>query len=239
MFRCAVILCLFGLLPSLVQGQPLRIAVASNFAVPLNDLISHYRQTYPSAPPISVSIGSTGKLYAQIQRGAPFDLFLAADTERPRRLVEAGLTLGAEEIYSIGRLALWHPKSTRSDALLNQLLVSPRIAMANPKLAPYGLAAQQTLSALGWYQTTSAQLITLENVGQTWAAVASGNATAGFVALSQLREQSPPETSFTLVPEILHDPISQAAVILKSSPQPEKAKRFLAFVRENSGRLAP
>jgi len=239
MFRCAVILCLFGLLPSLVQGQPLRIAVASNFAVPLNDLISHYRQTYPSAPPISVSIGSTGKLYAQIQRGAPFDLFLAADTERPRRLVEAGLTLGAEEIYSIGRLALWHPKSTRSDALLNQLLVSPRIAMANPKLAPYGLAAQQTLSALAWYQTTSAQLITLENVGQTWAAVASGNATAGFVALSQLREQSTPETSFTLVPEILHDPISQAAVILKSSPQPEKAKRFLAFVRENSGRLAP
>lgn len=111
--------------------------------------------------------------------------------------------------------------------------------MANPKLAPYGLAAEQTLSALGWYQTTSAQLITLENVGQTWAAVASGNATAGFVALSQLREQSTPETSFTLVPEILHDPIRQAAVILKSSSQPEKAKRFLAFVRENSGRLAP
>ena len=111
--------------------------------------------------------------------------------------------------------------------------------MANPKLAPYGLAAQQALGALDWQQTPSAQLITLENVGQTWAAVASGNATAGFVALSQLHEQRTPERNFTLVPVILHDPISQAAVILKSSPQPEKAKRFLAFVQKNSGRLAP
>ncbi|MDG1704740.1 MAG: molybdate ABC transporter substrate-binding protein [Pseudomonadales bacterium] len=239
MFRRAVILCLLGLLPCLAQGQPLRIAVASNFAVPLHNLISHYRQTHPSETDISVSIGSTGKLYAQIQRGAPFDLFLAADTERPRRLVEAGLTLGGEEIYYVGRLALWHPKSPRPDELLNQLRASPRIAMANPKLAPYGLAAQQALGALDWQQTPSAQLITLENVGQTWAAVASGNATAGFVALSQLREQRTPETNFTLVPVILHDPISQAAVILKSSPQPEKAKRFLAFVQKNSGRLAP
>jgi molybdate transport system substrate-binding protein len=111
--------------------------------------------------------------------------------------------------------------------------------MANPKLAPYGLAAQQTLRALDWQQPPSVRLITLENVGQTWASVASGNATAGFVALSQLREQRTPETNFTLVPAILHDPISQAAVILRSSAQPEKAKRFLTFVQKNSGRPAP
>ena len=239
MFRRAVILCFFGLLPNLVHGQPLRIAVASNFAIPLKNLINLYDQTYPAATAISVSIGSTGKLYAQIQRGAPFDLFLAADTERPRRLVEAGLTLGDLQIYSVGRLAFWHPKSSRPDTLLTQLQRSPRIAMANPKLAPYGLAAKQTLAALDWQQGATEQLITLENVGQTWASVASGNATAGFVALSQLREQGTPATNFTLVPATLHDPIAQGAVILRSSAQPERAGHFLTFIQSKSALLAP
>ena len=239
MFRRICILFLVGLLPSLVQAQTLRIAVASNFAVPLQKLIGHYRETYPCAPGISVSIGSTGKLYAQIRQGAPFDLFFAADAERPKRLVEAGLALGTAEIYTVGRLALWHPKSSRPSELTTRLQGSARIAMANPKLAPYGLAAQQTRSALGWQQRASAQLVTLENVGQTWASVASGNANTGFVALSQVRQQDLPDNTFTLVPETLHDPITQAAVILQSTSQPEDAKLFLAFVQSVSGHTTP
>lgn len=239
MFHRTLMLCLLGLLPNLGQGQPLRVAVASNFATPLHNLISQYRQAYPSATEILVSIGSTGKLYAQIQRGAPFDLFFAADTDRPKRLVDAGLTLGIEEVYTVGRLALWHPKSSKDGRLSTQLQHSRRIATANPRLAPYGLATEQTLNALGWQPARPDQLITLENVGQTWASVASGNATVGFVALSQLQERNTPEDAFTLVPATLHDPIAQAAVVLGSSDQRYEARHFLAFVLSRSGHPMP
>ncbi len=238
MFQRTLIFCLIVMLPSLAQSQPLRIAVASNFAVPLARLIDQYQQASPAGADISVSIGSTGKLYAQITRGAPFDLFFAADTERPQRLVRAGLTAGPEKIYTVGRLALYHPKSKTAGGLETQLNNSPRIAMANPKLAPYGLAAQQTLQALNWQPAPSNLILTLENVGQTWASVASGNAAAGFVSLSQLQQQGAAASAFTLVPTSLHDPIAQAAVVLQSSHALAEAKAFLAFVRQQSGTSA-
>jgi molybdate transport system substrate-binding protein len=233
---CVLPICLLQICasPALAATQPLRIGVASNFAKPMEALIAEYHQAYPTADAIAISIGSTGKLYAQIQQGAPLDLFFAADEERPNQLVQAGLTLGPAQPYTQGRLVFWHPKDAKRPELPNQVKQSTSIAIANPRLAPYGLAARQTLDGLGWNPPHQVSLITLENVGQTWAIVASGNASAGFVALSQIREQRLPEHTYTLVPEHLHEPIVQAAVIIGATAKPEAAAHFLNFVQSRS-----
>jgi molybdate transport system substrate-binding protein len=221
----------FCALPVLTSAEPLRVGVASNFAKTMEALIAEYQQTYPTADAIAISIGSTGKLYAQIQQGAPLDLFFAADEERPNQLVQAGLTLGPAQPYTQGRLVFWHPKDAKQSELPTQINQSTNIAIANPRLAPYGLAARQALDSLGWKPKHQASLITLENVGQTWAIVTSGNASTGFVALSQIREQGLPEHTYTLVPAHLHEPIVQAAVIVGTTAKPRAAAHFLNFVQ--------
>lgn len=227
----------FLLLSLLLSGQsslfadtPLRIAVASNYANALNKSVARYQAKTGDTRTISVSIGSTGKLFAQIQSGAPFDLFLAADVERPQKLAATSITLGPSQTYTIGRLVLWHPKHRTHRELGQQLGQIDRLAMANPQLAPYGLAAKQTLAYLNWRPPTKQTVVTAENVGQVFAMVKTGNADAGFVALSQVREQQVPSSQYRIIDEHMHQPIAQGVVLLKSGAQSKRALAFLNFL---------
>ena len=212
---------------SLFAETPLRIAVASNYANALNKTVARYQAETGDTRTISVSIGSTGKLFAQIQGGAPFDLFLAADLERPQMLAANSITLGPSQTYTTGRLVLWHPKHNTHGELLEQI---DRLAMANPQLAPYGLAAKETLQYLNWQPPTARTLVTAENVGQVFAMVITGNADAGFVALSQVREHQVPSNQYWIIDEHMHQPIEQGAVLLGNGAQATRAQAFLNFL---------
>lgn len=221
-----------SLLAGAATGAELRIAVAANFATTLEAIGTAFE--HDGVHTVRISRGSTGKLYAQILNGAPFDIFFAADSERPRLLEERGIAVtGSRFSYATGRLVLW----SRTDGLVDPagaVLDSPRyrrLAIANPKLAPYGAAAVSVLEKRGLWPAISERVVRGENMGQTFQFVQSGNAELGFVARSQLA-QLPSVGSQWLVPENLHEPIDQQAVLLTDTPA---ARAFAAFVRSQEG----
>ena len=216
------------------SGEPLsadtiRVAAASNFRNTLEEIAEHFERQ--SGHDVVLIFGSTGKHYAQLVNGAPYDLFFAADTERPQKLEERGLSLaGKRYTYAIGRLALWSPRDS-APAPEDRLASGDYryLAIANPALAPYGRAAEETLRSLGLWQDVSGRVVTGENIGQTYQFVFSGNADLGFVARSQLlREDREPTGSWWLVPESMHRPIAQDAVQLRDG---DAAGEFFEFAR--------
>lgn len=217
-----------------VRAEATRIAVASNFAAPARALAS--RLDARGTDGLVLVFGSTGKLYAQIENGAPFHAFLAADAERPRRLAEAGRTAGGPFTYAIGRLVLWSPREGLVDPEGNRLRQQPlgRVALANPRLAPYGKAARETLTTLGLWQSLSGRMVFGENIGQTFHFVSSGNAELGFVAFSQIKNPvRPARGSYWEVPPSHHEPIEQRAVLVRDDPG---ARAFLDFLKGPEGR---
>lgn len=225
-----LLLALLGLLPSPAAADRLQLAVASNFKTTMEVLVADFESI--AGAELSVSYGSTGKLYAQIVHGAPFDAFLAADLERPRRLEAEGLAVaGTRFTYSIGKLVLWSPRPGLFDDGAKWLIEGNFrfLAIANPGTAPYGLAAEQTLQRLGLWDTLQSRIVRGENIGQAFAYVQSGNAEVGFIAFSQLAGlDAVDEGSIWNVPEALHEPIAQQAVLLTDT---EAARAFLAFLR--------
>nr|VFK62724.1 MAG: molybdenum ABC transporter, molybdate-binding protein [Candidatus Kentron sp. UNK]VFK70584.1 MAG: molybdenum ABC transporter, molybdate-binding protein [Candidatus Kentron sp. UNK] len=190
----AILLAVFSVTipPCLSAEGSVHIAVASNFAPTLRSLMTSFRLQSPYG--FKISTASTGKLFAQIRHGAPFDIFLSADAERPKRLIAKGDAI-AESLftYAIGRLALWQPAGAQiaKDSEILGVTIT-RLAVANPKTAPYGKAAEETLRALGLWQTWRARLVRGENIGQTYQFVASGAVDAGLVALSQILARNKP-----------------------------------------------
>ena len=182
--------------------------------------------------------GSTGKLYAQIKNGAPFDVFFAADVKRPRLLEEDGLGLpGSRFTYAIGKLVLWSLKAAYVDDRGEVIEEGDfrHLALANPRLAPYGMAARQVLQRLDLWDRLAPRMVRGESAGQTYQFVASGSAELGFVARSQVtRPETPLPGSFWTVPEALHDPIDQQAVQLADRPA---VKSFMELVRSAEGRV--
>lgn len=218
-----------------VSADTLRIATASNFAVPMKDLARLYQERFGDR--VVLSRGSTGKHYTQIRNGAPFDAFFAADSERPRRLEEEGRIIpGSRFTYALGRLVLWSPQRDYVDPEGNVLHHGRfrHLSLANPKLAPYGHAARQVLLKLGLWDVLTPLMVRGENVGQAYQFVASGGAELGFVARSQItRPEAPLPGSYWMVPEALYDPIEQQVVQLSERPS---VRRFMEFVRSAVGR---
>ena len=218
----------------LVSGKSLaeqiRVAVASNFADAMTAIVERFEAR--TGQRVTISSASTGKHYAQIMNGAPFDAFFAADAHRPQLLENEGLALPKTRFtYAVGRLVLWSPASGYVDAQGSVLQRGEfhHLAIANPKLAPYGKAAQQVLQARGLWERLSGRLVRGENIAQTFQFVKSGNAELGFVAYSQVkRPDRPIEGSVWHVPQALYAPIEQQAVLLKDR---DAARRFVAFVR--------
>ena len=216
------------------------VAVAANAAEAIETLAGEFEQK--SGHRITVTVGSTGKLYAQILHGAPFDVFLAADHERPRLLVEQGLAASDSRMtYAVGRLVLWSPEPetfTDAAAVLREGAFR-RLAIANPDLAPYGAAARDTLREFGLWEGLRSKIVVGENVGQAFAMVASGNAELGFVALSSVlsaRNRQP--GSYWEVPPHLHAPIRQDAVLLNRAEDNPAARDFLRFLGSPRARKA-
>ncbi|UUX51087.1 molybdate ABC transporter substrate-binding protein [Nisaea acidiphila] len=213
------------------------IAVAANFTSAAEDLAAAFEQK--TGHRVILSTGSTGQLYAQITQGAPFDALLAADTARPERLHAVGMAGAAPFTYATGRLALWSPDPALIPGDGQTFLaagVAGRLAIANPKLAPYGLAAKETLTAMGLWERYNASLAMGQNIAQTFQMTASGAAPAGFVALSQILA-APAELrgSHWPVPAAMHAPIHQSAVLLKRGSGNDAAEAFLAYLTAPDG----
>jgi molybdate transport system substrate-binding protein len=214
------------------------VAVASNFSAPMKLIAAQFEKD--SGHRVVLVLGSTGGLYAQIRNGAPFHVLLAADDETPARLVKDGAAVGPSRYtYAIGRLVLWSAQSGLVDPRGEILRTDrfARLAIANPKLAPYGLAAQQTLQAMGLTQAVSARLVNAENIAQAYQFVATGNAQIGFLALAQVMQDGKPAAgSSWLVPSSLHEPIRQDAVLLNAGVSNTAALALLEYLRSDSAR---
>ena len=211
----AAVLALAGACHSARAGEVL-VAVASNFVAPMHRIAAEFEKT--TGHQARLVVGSTGKFYAQIKAGAPFQLLLAADDETPARLVREGDGVaGSPFTYAIGKLVLWSPKPGFVDDQ-GEVLKSGRfahLALAEPKLAPYGLAAIETLKALGLAEALQPKVVTGESVTQAWQFVASGNAELGFVAYSQTHAEGRLiGGSYWRVPARYYRPIRQDAVVL-------------------------
>ena len=217
-----------------VRAETVHAAVASNFLVTFRALTASFEAE--SGHRVLISSGSTGKLYAQIKHGAPYELFLAADAKRPRLLEEAGLVkMGDRFVYAVGRLVLWSPKVNRirgRESLNGKGL--RRIALANPAIAPYGRAAREALTALAlWEEFVAAgRFVYGENVAQAQVFSASGNTDAAFVSFAQIQDGRGGTTgSHWPVPIDLYTPIRQEAVLLARGSKKRAAHALFDFLR--------
>ncbi|MGO0305721.1 molybdate ABC transporter substrate-binding protein [Endozoicomonas acroporae] len=213
-----------------VYAEELKVAVAANFKPSLDVLAKAFEAD--TGHRLLISSASTGVLYNQITHGAPFDIFLSADSLRPKLLEKKGLTLkGSRHPYALGELVLWSPgfsaKEGRTMTLEDLAVYQGRLAIANPATAPYGLAAQQVLEKLGFWSSFRSRLVQGASVQQAWQFVASGNIPAGLVAKAQLVDN---DGHIFSIPATLYDPIQQDLVILKRTRQPGAARAFVAFI---------
>jgi len=222
------------------------VAVAANFAAPMQQIARAFAQD--TGHQAVLSLGATGSFYAQIRNGAPFHVFLSADDETPQRLEREGLAVaGSRFSYAIGQLVLWSPQPGRVDDRGEVLRTGafPRLAIANPRLAPYGQAAMQVLDRLGVAAQWQPRLVVGENIAQAYQFVATGNASLGFVALSQVLVDGRTdghiggrlrEGSAWIVPASLHEPIRQDAVLLSRGQGNPAATALLAYLRGDKAR---
>ena len=220
-------------LSAAAQAEVVQIAVAANFTAPARALAEIFART--TGHEAKLSFGATGAFYTQIKNGAPFDILLAADDERPIRLEKEGDTVpGSRFTYAIGQLVLWSAKPGFVDgggAVLKGGKFN-KIAIANPKLAPYGAAAVETMDKLGLAAALTPKLVTGESIGQTYNFIATGNAELGFVALAQVLDGGKMKSgSMWVVPAKYHAPIIQDAVILKRAAANPAAKAWMALMR--------
>lgn len=219
--------------PAGALAESATIAVASNFATTAEQLAASYMAA--SGDDLSIVSGASGKLFAQIAAGAPFDAMLSADQETPFKLAKDGLGLTDNRFtYARGLLALW---TARQGVDLSDpkaaLLGARHIAIANPDLAPYGKAASETIERLGLSAALSGHIVTGENIGQAQSMVASGAAEMGFVAASGLGSKG---GSYWIVPEDMHSPLLQDAILLTRGKDNMAAIGFLAYLRSPVGR---
>ncbi len=210
-----------------------QVAVAANFAEPIKAIAAVLEKT--TGHTLKISIGASGAIYTQIRNGAPFDVCLSADQQRPELLENDGLAQpGTRFTYATGQLVLWSVKAGRVDAKGEVLKAADlgKVAYANPKTAPYGAAAVQVIGRLGLGAALAPKLVQGESIGQTFGFVKTGNADVGFVAMSQvLLGGRLKEGSMWAVPPALHDPIRQDAVILKRGANNEAAQALIKLLQ--------
>jgi molybdate transport system substrate-binding protein len=230
----------FGLLGALLammahvaNAGEVNAAVAANFTEPVKLIAEQFQKD--TGHTVKFSFGSSGKFYSQIKEGAPFDVFLAADEKNPKLLEEEGLAVkDTRFVYALGKLVLW---STQPGFVDNKGAVLGKgsynkIAYADPKLAPYGLAAQETLQKMKLWDKVQGKLVTGESIAQTYQFAATGNAEMAFIALSQItRDGKIMDGSYWIVPADSYSPIKQAAVQLAAAKDKAAAQAFLKYLK--------
>jgi len=226
--------CLFASLITAVTpgfAEQVLVAVAANFAPPFREIAIEFETT--TGHNVRVASGSSGNFYSQIKNGAPFDVFFSADAERPKLLEDEGLGIKDTRFtYAIGRLVLWSPNENliKGEETLRSKQYK-RLAMANPKTAPYGVAAMQTMQKLELWETLQPQIVMGESLGQTMGFIESGNAQIGFVGLSQvLGPKMKGKGGRWDVPNNLHEPIKQDVIVLTRAKDNQAAKALMEFI---------
>ncbi len=231
----AVVCTLFAI-PAMAAD--VHVAVAANFTAPIKQIAAEFEKE--TGHKVVLSFGASGKFYAQIKNGAPFQLFLSADDEKPAQLVKDGLAVADSRFtYAIGTLVLWSAKPGFVDAkgeVLNKGTFN-KIAIANPKLAPYGTAAIELLTKRGLLAAIAPKFVQGENISQTFQFVSTGNAELGFIALSQvMKDGKVTSGSAWIVPGALHSPIRQDAVLLAVGKDNAAAKALLDYVKSDKAK---
>jgi molybdate transport system substrate-binding protein len=219
-------------LASQAFAEEVSVAVAANFTAPMQKIAAEFERE--TGHKIVSSFGSTGKFYAQVKNGAPFEVLLSADDETPTRLTAENLAMASTQFtYAVGKLVLWSAKPAVVDAAGEVLKKGnfEHIALADPKLAPYGAAALQAMKALDVHEALTTKIVTAENISQSYQFVGSGNALLGFVALSQVLKDGKIEGSAWLVPASLYEPIRQDAVILEKGKGKPAALALMKFLK--------
>ncbi|MEO0317136.1 MAG: molybdate-binding periplasmic protein ModA [Pseudomonadota bacterium] len=226
------------LVASCASAGEIRVAVAANFAGPMRSIAAEFEKD--TGHKAQLSTGATGAFYAQISNGAPFEVFLSADDETPQKLEKEGKAVaGTRFTYAIGRLALWSTKPDLVDNAGNVLKTGNfnHLAMASPKLAPYGIAAAQTLSRMGVLKTLGSKVVLGENIAQTFQFISTGNAELGFVALSQIQENGKMKPgSAWIVPESMHEALRQDAQLLSKGKDSAAAAELLAYLKSDKAK---
>jgi molybdate transport system substrate-binding protein len=219
-------------------ADEVQLAVAANFMAPAKVLAADFeKQTGHTA---ALSFGGTGKFYAQIRNGAPFEVLLAADDETPAKLEKEGAAIpGTRFTYAVGRLVLWSAKpgyvDDKGEVLKNGAF--RHLAIANPRLAPYGAAAIESLTALKLLEATQAKFVQGENIAQAQQFISTGNAELGFIALSQvMKDGRITGGSAWLVPAALHLPIRQDAIILQTGKGKPAAEAWIKYLKGEKAR---
>ncbi len=237
--KTLVLACLLGtsLITNQAWAEEVKIAVAANFTDVARELAPLFEQT--TGHTTKTSFGSTGKLYAQIQHGAPYEVFLAADTRRPIKAETSGLAVaGSHFVYAKGKLVLWSAKAgqfTDGEAFLQQGDIK-RLALANPKTAPYGVAAEEVMQQTGTLSRLQPKLVKGDSISQTFQFTATGNTDAGFVALAQLKVWKGESGSLWEIPGDYYKPIEQAAVLLQRGEKNPAALAYLEFLKSDAAR---
>lgn len=220
------------------QADDVQVAVAANFTAPMQKIAAEFQKD--TGHKAVLAFGATGKFYAQIANGAPFEVFLAADDDTPAKLEAEHRTVpGTRFTYATGKLVLWSAKDGYVDGQGQVLKTGnyAHLAIANPKTAPYGAAAVETLTRLNVYDRVQGRLVQGENIAQTHQFVSSGNAPLGFVALSQVyRDGKFTSGSGWIVPANLHSPIRQDAVILARGGANPAARALADYLKSNKAR---
>jgi len=220
---------------SRASADTVQVAVAANFTEAAKEIAQVFRDK--TGHKAVLSFGASGQFYAQIKQGAPFEVFLSADDERPRKLIEEGVGVGGEEFtYAIGKLVLW---SRKPGQVINEETLKrgdfSKIAIANPVAAPYGAAAVEVMKALGVYAALQAKIVQGDSIAQTFQFVNTDNAEIGFIALSQIPNRT--EGSWWIVPGDYHREIRQDAVLLTSGEQNNAARAFMIFLRSPTAQI--
>lgn len=230
--RCFLFCMLASLAPASSAGE-VSIAVAANFSNPMQKIAREFEKT--SGHTLKMSFGASGKFYAQLRNGAPFEVFFSADQDKPAELEKDGLVVpGSRFTYAVGSLVLWSAKPGLLDKGPEVLKSGQfnKLALANPKHAPYGAAAVEVLNNMGLLERSRSKWVTGENIAQTFQFVESGNADLGFVALAQvMAEGKIQHGSAWVVPSNLHPPIRQDLVLLRKGETNPAARDLLTFVR--------
>lgn len=227
-----------ALLAGAAQAETISVAVASNFTAPMQKIAAEFAKD--TGHKAELSFGATGKFYAQINNGAPFGVLLAADDTTPAKIANEGKGVADSRFtYAIGKLVLWSKQDGYVDANGEVLKTGKfqHVAIANPKLAPYGLAAEQTLTKLNVLDSIKPKFVQGENIGQTYQFAATGNAELGFVALSQVMEDGKIKSgSAWVVPADMHEPIRQDAIILNNAKDNVAAKALMDYLKGDKAR---
>lgn len=231
-----VVMCLMPIAPA--QAEKITIAAAADLKFALDEIVAGFRKSHP-ADEIQVSYGSSGKFQTQIQQGAPYDLFFSADISFPRQLARLGLAASEVKPYAVGRIVLWSAGQDAAKITLASL-ADPRfkrIAIANPKHAPYGKRAEEALRAAGVWESVRSRLVLGESVAQAAQFVQSGNAQAGIIALSlALSPELAKNGRYVLIPATLHQPLEQGYIITRRGGDKPLAKSFSAYMDKKETR---